>query len=142
MGGSQLCVATLTIQFSDRIDVFRRNPADGARIVDAEEQDAARGVRERGQPTGGILRVGRNHASVSKAYFLELGAAVFPGAKLVQNLLPGVEHGPTLPAGQSEMHAGACSPRSQPQSTRRHTSSSLRYSNKSVWPSFGGAPVW
>ena len=34
----------------DRLDVFRGDPADGARVVDAEERDAARGV---GRPLEG-----------------------------------------------------------------------------------------
>ena len=76
----------------DRVDPRRRDPAYRTRIVDAEEHDAAFGVRERDQLTGKLLGIRGDDASIPEAHFLELGAAVFSGSELVQDPIFALEH--------------------------------------------------
>jgi len=62
------------------IQALDRNPAHGARIVDAEEHDAAVGVGERHQLARELFGIGGRHASFPEADVLELGPAVLAGA--------------------------------------------------------------
>ena len=76
----------------DRIDSCWRDAAHHARIVNAEEHEAAFGIREGNQLTGQLLGVGGDYASIPEAHFLELGAAVFSGPELIQYLISALEH--------------------------------------------------
>ena len=79
-----------------RIQTLVRNPAHPARIIDTKEDGTPCGVRERDELTSELFRIGRQHASIPETHLLELGATVLTRAKLIQNLLLGIEHPTTL----------------------------------------------
>ena len=92
IGGSQFVRGDVYDPVLDRVEALRRDARHRAGIVDAKEDDAAGGVRERNQLTREVLGVGGQYAAVAETKGLELGQTVLAGAELVQNLLSRVEH--------------------------------------------------
>ncbi len=82
----------------DHVQSVGRDAGHCSGIVDPEEDRAALGIRERHQLAGQVFGVGRGHPPLAQAQLLEFGAAILPGANLLEHLRGAVEHRLTLPS--------------------------------------------
>lgn len=84
-------VATLTSQCSVAL-TWSQDPARGPRIVHAEKERPATGIREGHELPRGVSASGRSRA-LPEPDFLELRGNVLAGAALAEDLLRRIEHG-------------------------------------------------
>ncbi len=92
----------------DRPDPILRDAGNLAGIRDSKEESAASGVGQRHEFAGELLGIRGHHAVFVETDLLELGAVIFPGAKLVEDLILGIEHGVRRVSGASAPFVSRC----------------------------------